>query len=276
MSTTSWHLDADLADRYADGRVPGVLAASVEQHLVRCEACRRLLEPAVDRSRLDTVWAGVIETVETPRRGLLERVLRRLGVDEGTARLVAVTPSLRGAWLTGVVVVLSLALLAAHADRHGVALFMTLAPVLPVAGVAFAFGPRSDPAHEMAAAAPYSTLHLLVVRSAVVVASTLLPAAAVAPLLPGSARVAVGWLLPALALTLGTIALATRVRPHLAAGSLSALWVALVIPGLAHSRDPLLAADPVVQLTSLAALVVSAAVLFHDRHQLGELLRRTA
>jgi hypothetical protein len=275
MTGSTWHLDTELAGRYAGGRVDPVLAASVEQHLVRCAACRQLLEPTVDRNRLDAVFAGVLDTIEAPRPGLLERLLLRLGLEDSTARLIAVTPSLRGAWLTGVVVVLTLALVTAHADPHGVALFMTLAPVLPVVGVAFAFGPGSDPAHEIAAAAPYSTLQLLVLRSAFVVASTLVPTAVLAPLLPGSAALAVAWLLPALALTVTTVALATRFRPHLAAGSLSALWVALVIPGLAHSRDPWLAATPAVQLASLAALVLSAAVLFHDRHQLGELLRRT-
>lgn len=274
--TPQWHLDTELASRYAGGRVDTVLAASVEQHLLRCTTCRELLDPAVDRGRLDAVLQGVLDRVETPPAGLLERVLRRAGLDDSTARLVAVTPSLRGAWLTGVVVVLTLAVLTAHAGPHGVALFMTLAPVLPVVGVAMAFGPRADPSHEIAAGAPYSSLHLLVVRTAFVVTSTVLPTAALAPFLPGSGGLAVGWLLPALALTLGTIALATRVPSHLAAGSLTALWVALVIPGLARTHDPMLAATPAVQLASLAALTVSAAVLFHDRHQLAELLRRTA
>ena len=276
MTGSAWHLDTELASRYAGGRVDTVLAASVEQHLVRCAACRGLLEPTVDRGRLDAVFQGVLERVETPHAGVLERLVRRAGVDESTARLVAVTPSLRGAWLTGVFVVLTLALLTAHASPHGVALFMTLAPVLPVVGVAMAFGPRTDPTHEIAAAAPYSTLQLVVLRTAFVVTSTVLPTAVLAPFLPGSAGLAVGWLLPALALTGGTIALATRVPSHLAAGSLSALWVALVIPGLARTHDPTLAATPAVQLASLAALALSVAVLFHDRHQLAELLRRSS
>jgi len=276
MTTTEWHLSADLAQGYASGEVSSVLAASVEQHLIRCTACRALLAPSVDRARLDRVWDEVIEHVETPRSTMLERALRGLGVAEGTARLVAATPSLRGAWSLGVVVVLTLAVLTAHADGHGIALFLALAPVLPVIGVAYAFGPATEPTHEIASATPYSALHLLAVRTAVVVASTLVPVAVAAPFLPGNAWLSVAWLLPALALTTGTLALATRLAPHLAGTGLAAAWLAMVVPGLAPSHDPLLAAELPMQLFSLAALAVSAGVLLAQRHDLSELFRRTA
>ncbi len=274
--STEWHLDAELAGRYAQGGVSAVLASSVEQHLIRCAACRARLTPTVPTARLDAVWAEVLETVETPRATLLERLLRGIRVDEGTARLVAATPSLRGAWILGVVVVVTLAVLTAHSDGNGIALFLALAPVLPMAGVAFAFGPAVDPTHEIAAAAPYSALHLLAVRTAVVVASTLVPIGLAAPFLPGNAWLSVAWLLPALALTVTMLALATRVAPHLAAIGLSALWLAVVIPGLAHSRNALLASELPVQLASLAALTVSAGALLIQRHDLPELFRRTA
>jgi hypothetical protein len=276
MSTTEWHLSDDLARGYAAGEIPGVLAASVEQHLVRCGNCRALLAPSVDSARLDRVWGNVVDHVEAPRRTLLERILRALGVGEGTARIVAATPSLRGAWALGVVVVLTLAVLTAHADGHGIAMFLALAPVLPVVGVAYASGPATDPTHEVAAAAPYSALHLLAVRTAVVVASTLVPAAVAAPFLPGNAWLSVAWLLPALALTTGTLALATRLAPHVAGIGLTAAWLVVVAPGLAPSRNPLLAAELPMQLVSLAVLALSVGVLLAQRHDLSELFRRTA
>jgi hypothetical protein len=272
MNTTAWHMDSDLADAYAAGRVGPVLAASVEQHLLRCEACRALLP--VDRPRLDAVWSEVVERVLEPRRSLLERLLGRLGLDEGTSRLVAATPSLRGAWLTGVVVVLCLAVMAAHSDENGVAVFMALAPVLPVAGVALVFGPKADPAHEIVAATPYSALHLLAVRTAFVVGTTMVPAALLSPFLPGGGLIALAWLVPALALTGATLILATWLAPHVAAVGLGAAWVSVVLPGLAHHRDPLLAAHPAVQLLSVAALAASALVLLTHRHELPEIIRR--
>lgn len=272
---TSWHLDQGLAEDYARGRTGTVLASSVEQHLMRCPDCRALLASAVERPRLDAVWAEVLERVEAPHLGLLERLLQRVGLDEGTARLVAATPSLRGSWLTGVVVVLVLALVTAHADPDGITAFMLLAPVLPVVGVAFAFGPATDPTYEMTSATPHSTLHLLAVRTAFVVGSTLVPAAVAAPFLPGTGWFALAWLLPALGMTVGMLALAIRFPPHQAAASLVALWVAVVIPGLVHSRDPLLVTHLAVQLCSAAALVVSAGALFLQRNDLPELFRRT-
>lgn len=275
-TATTWHLDAALAEDYARGRTGSVLASSVEQHLMRCPDCRALLAPAVARPRLDAVWAEVVERVEAPHLGVLERLLRRAGLDEGTARLVATTPSLRGSWLTGVVLVLAFALLTAHADPDGITVFMVLAPVLPVVGVALAFGAAADPAHEMTSATPHSMLHLLAVRSAFVVASTLVPAALAAAFLPGTGWFALAWLLPALAMTVGMLALAMRFAPHQAAASLVALWVAAVIPALVHTRDPLLVGHPTVQLLSLTALLVSAGALFLNRNDLPELLRRSA
>lgn len=274
MSTTPWHLEEQLAQEYAEGGVPAVLASSIEQHLVTCAHCRELLRPAADPDRLGRVWEEVLDQVQAPRITLTERALRVLKVEEGTARLVATTPSLRGAWLTGVVVVLALAVLAAQGDRNGLVAFMALAPVLPVAAVALAFGPGTDPSHEIAAAAPYSSLHLLAVRTAVVVTSTLVPTSFLALLLPGGAWLSVAWLLPALALTVGTLALAPWVAPHLAGTALAATWATAVILGFAYARDPLLMTGPLVQLASLAVLLVGGGALFLERDDLPELLRR--
>lgn len=274
MSTDQWHLDRDVAASYAEGRVTPVLAASVEQHLLRCAACRTLL-PA-DEVRLDVVWDGILERVEAPAATPLERVLLRLGVDEGTARLMATTPSLRSGWLAGVVVVLALALVGAQSDDAGTAVFMALAPILPIAGVALAFGPRADPAHEIVAATPHSAFHLLSVRTALVVATTLLPATALTPLLPHQGWAAVAWLVPGLALTASTLALSTKVAPHVAAIGLGVLWFSLVLAGYARSQDPLLAAHPVVQILGVAALAAAVIDLGTRRHEVFEALRRNA
>ena len=272
-ATNGWHLDEELARRYAENRVPGVLATSVEQHLALCSECRLLLRPVVPTERLAAVWAEVVERVEAPRVGLLERLLRRVGVDEPTARLVAVTPLLRTSWVAGTVLVLVLSLLAAEAGTQAVALFLLLAPVLPVAGVALTFGPAADPAHEIVAGTPYSPVRLLAVRTVVVVSTTFLPAGVAAALLPVDLRLAIAWLLPALALTVGTLALSTRLAPHVAASALGIGWVSVVLYGVAL-HDPFLAAAPVVQMASLAALTLAVAVLLVRSQDLAEILRR--
>jgi len=207
-------LDDDLLDTYAEGRpLTPALAASVEAHLERCSACQLRLVPSADLPRLDAVWAEVEDTLDAPRPGLLERLLLRAGVASDTARLVAVTPSLQRSWITGTVLALTLALLVAHSGERGVAMFLALAPVLPVAGIAVAFGPRTDPFHEVALAAPYSSFRLLLVRSAAVLAATTALAVPVTLLLPSTPLVAAAWLLPALALAVTSLALATRIDP---------------------------------------------------------------
>lgn len=272
-ATGGWHLDEELARRYAENRVAGVLAASVEQHLVTCRVCRALLRPAVPDERRAALWAEVLERVEAPPVGRLERLLRRAGLDESTARLVAVTPMLRTSWLAGTVLVLALALLAAGTGAQAVALFLVLAPVLPVAGVALTFGPAADPAHEIVAGTPYSPLRLLAVRTLVVVSTTFLPAGVAAVFLPVQLGLALAWLLPALALTVGTLALSTRMTPHVAASGLAIAWASTVMYGLAR-HDPYLAAAPVVQLACLVGLGLAAAVLLVRSHDLAEILRR--
>src|SRR5690606_21500842 len=187
--------------------------------------------------------------------------VRALGLDEGTARLLAATPTLRGAWLTGVVLVLLLAVLAATASPRASAAFLALAPVLPVAGVAYAFGPLGDPGREIAAAAPYAALRLLVVRTAVVVSSTLVPGLLLAPFLPPTSWYAVGWLLPALAMTAVALALAERVAVHLSSVALTLGWLAAVSWSAVGPRDPAVLTAAPVQLLSVAAIAACAAVL---------------
>lgn len=263
---TTWHLEDALLDAYAAGRpLTPALAASTETHLERCAACQRRLTPSVDAARLHAVWAGVVDAVDAPRVPLLERLLLRLGVPAGTARLLAVTPSLQLSWLTGTAIVLALALSVAHSGDAGVALFLALAPVLPVAGVAVAFSSRTDPLHEVAVAAPCSSYRLLLVRSAAVVVTTLLLAAPAAVLLPSTPWVAAAWLLPALALTSTCLALASRVDPVLSSAVLATTWLALALSGLAPRRDPLVVATLAPQLACLVVLVVACAALLSQR-----------
>ena len=195
-------------------------------------------------------------------------------MDASTARLAALTPSLSGAWLTGVVVVLALALATAYAGPSGVAFFLTLAPLLPAAGVALTFGPHADPAAELASAAPYPSLHLLAVRTALVVSTTVPAAGLAALLLPGSPWLSVAWLLPALALAAATLAARSRGSPVAGVVGLSTAGCAPVLAGLRQRGNPELVAEPAVQLACLALLLVSVLALARERHALPELIRR--
>ena len=263
---SGWHVDDDLLDTYAEGRsMTPALLASVEAHLERCASCQVRLTPAGNPLRLDAVWSEIVDTLDAPRTPWIERLLLRLGVAPDTARLVSVTPSLQLSWVTGTVIVLSLALAVAHTGDRGVALFLALAPVLPVAAVAIAFGPRTDPLYEVGIAAPYSSFRLLLVRSAAVVAATLVLALAAAALLPSAPLVAAAWLLPALALTCSSLALAGHVDPFVSSVALSTAWLAVALSGMAPGRDPLVVATAVPQFACLVLLLAAAVALVLQR-----------
>lgn len=268
---TTWHVpDLALAD-YVHGRVAPSAAASTEAHLLSCARCRAVLAPALDLVELDQIWAEVVQRTDAPRPGVVEVLLLRCGLRSDTARLLGATPSLRLSWLAGVALALLLALFAAQTGERGTAVFLALAPILPVVGVALAFAPRIDPTYELAAAAPYSCLRLLLLRSVAVLISTLLPAGLAAAFLPGAPWLAVAWLLPALALAALTLAAATFVDIVWSAFGLSVAWLSVVGLGFAAGHDPLLAFGAVAQFTCLLAAVTATVVLAIRRDRFATL-----
>ncbi|HEX7187062.1 MAG TPA: zf-HC2 domain-containing protein, partial [Actinomycetes bacterium] len=136
----SWHVDEQSLARYAAGQAGAVSAASTEAHLTSCELCRTRLAPAVPGERLAGIWDEVAERVDAGNLPWFERVLVRVGVREDTARLLAATPSLGTAWLAAVAAAVVFAAAASDTSPRGLFLYLTLAPMLPVAGVAAAYG----------------------------------------------------------------------------------------------------------------------------------------
>ena len=265
MSTSgsAWHVDPVVLRRYGTGTLGGSVAASVETHLLACGACRAALAPAVDPARLTAVWDEVVDRLDRPRRTPVERLLVRLGVNEDTARLVAAAPSLTVSWLGGLTVALVFAVLAADAGPKGLVFFLALAPVLPVAGVAVAYGREVDPTYDLGLAAPYSTFRLLLVRSSAVLVATLLLIGAGALLLPLDGWLAAAWLLPALALSAATLAVSTRVNPVWAGGGVVTAWVFAVFSTIRVTGTALAVFGPVAQLLCAVLLAMSVTVLVH-------------
>ena len=228
--TTGWHLDPEAIRRYAQGAAPPDLAASAEAHLMKCAPCRGAIASHVDARRVEWIWQEVADRVDAPRRRGPERLLARLGVGEATARLVATTPTLRVPWLLAVAGVLVLAVSAAQVDERFLRMFLVVAPLGPLAGVAVAFAGGVDPTREIGLAAPYSGLRLLLIRTATVLAVTVPIVATAGIALPGSNWVAAAWLLPTAGLTCAALALTARVTPAVAVGVVAALWVLVTAP----------------------------------------------
>jgi hypothetical protein len=269
--TTTWHADDQLLARYARGDAGALQGASLEQHLIHCGDCRARIATYVDAPPLDLVWARIEEQAQAPAPTLVERVLIRLGVSEPDARLVAVAPSLRTSWLFGLAVTLGfVGLSAAYGGSRGLALFLLVAPLVPVAGVAFAYGPDVDPSHEVGVAVPYSAARLLLLRTAAVLATSLPLVLAAALLLPALSWTAVSWLLPALAFTAVMLAASTWARPTVAGVSLGIAWVCAV-GSAAVNDNPAAVLDPALLLIYAAVGVAATVVLRLRIHRLTTL-----
>ena len=272
----SWHIDEPTLAAYAEGRASATAAASAEAHLTSCADCRAQLAPAVDPGRLAAVWDEVDDRLEVASLPWFDRILVRLGVGQDTARLLAATPSLTTSWLGSLAVAVVFAVVAADRSANGLLLYLTLAPMLPVAGVAAAYGRLADPAHELAVAAPYSLLRLLLLRSVAVVGSTVVIIALGSFALLDQGWTAVAWLLPALALSTTTLALSARVTPVWAAAGVLSTWVVLVLVVRRAGDDDLAAFGAAGQLVALVAVALAAVAVVRERPTFAFDSRRSA
>ncbi len=273
---TTWHADAELLAHYAADELDDARAYSVEAHLMACEICRTALAPAVDTVRLDAMWGEVTDRVDAPHPGIVERGLTWLGVQEHAARLLAATPSLRLSWFVAEALVLGFAVFTADRTAGGpradlaTLLFLMTAAILPVAGIAVAFGPKVDPTYEIGTAAPMRGYRLLLVRATAVLVTSVALTSVAALALPGLGWTAAAWLLPSLGLTLGTLALATYLRPMHAAAAVGLTWVSIASISAAARPETLAVFRPAGQIAFLLVIAVSALVLEHRRETFEE------
>jgi hypothetical protein len=226
-SEAAWHVAGPVCALYARGELAPVIAASVEAHLTMCAHCRDQLGVTADATRMDSIFAEIVDRIDAPRAGVVELMLRRVGVRADLARLLVVTPGVRAAWLLGVAAVLLFALVAASASS-GVFGFLTVAPLAPLAGVAAAYGGRTDPVYELELAAPFAKLRLLLLRATAVLSFSVLLVAPVGVFVEHRSAAAWRWLLPALALATLTLAIAERIAISVAAASVAMIWLAVV------------------------------------------------
>jgi hypothetical protein len=276
---TGWHVDDDALRRWIDRTDSLSDGASVEQHLLSCDGCRARVNatvtarPVPGLADLTTVWSRTRDAIELPRPSAFERLLRRAGLPEHEARLVAVASAFRGAWLTGVAVVLAFAAVAgALGHSRGATVFLLVAPLVPCLTVAFSYDSEVDPALEPELVTPYPALRLILLRTITVLAVAL-PAEVLAGLLiPSQARYL--WLLPAVGFVAAVLALSTWTSPLRAAVAVSLAWLAAVWLLMARSGSPDTALRDWFQLGYLLLAVASLAIFLIRRGHLRELRPR--
>jgi hypothetical protein len=270
---TDWHVPDDvLALFVADGRaVDDVTAASVEQHLEACGRCQRRTAVATPGTDVDRVWAEVVDRVDQESTGVGARILARSGLAPGQARLLAATRALQmGAVLAVAMVVAVIVWASRSADAGGV--FLALAPIVPTALVAVSFAPGADPAGECGLATPVYGFGLVLRRAVAVEAIALVVLGIGSLLVPLDGPRAAAWLLPAAALSLGTVAASVRwPAPHAAVGLLTIWFAGVASSALADHSSRLV--DAAVfgapgQLIAAVVVAVSVAVVATHRQVL--------
>lgn len=266
---TIWHAPPDVLQRYASGSIDDITACSIEAHLERCAVCRDAMAASADPVLVEAMWDGIVDRVDQPHLQIIERVLRRIGLDEGAARLVAATPALRLAWIAAVAVIVGIVVLACE-EMDSDATFLALAPILPLAGVAAAFASGIDPAGEIGAATPLFGFGLVLRRSEAVLVTSFAILVVGALALPGFEPRDAGWVLPALALSFTTIALSGRFPVVPTASVLGGAWLVGINvlsyldghgTGLAETAAFAAVGQLMLGLTGVAALTV---VLFRS------------
>ncbi len=260
---TDFALDPALADSYVHGSAGAADALRVEQAMDQSPQWRALVGSAMDGHRLERNFAAITAELEAPKRGLMERFMVRVGLHEHVARLMAATPILRRSWYLSTFLVLLFAQAASTSPggESSISVFLALAPLVPVLGVALAYGPGVDPAHDMTVATPLSGFRLVLLRSVAVLATSVLFGGVASTLLPAAHGLAVvGWMLPALALTLGTLAVSTALPTRLAAGVVGGGWLLVVSLVANSSSDGAMFGAPAQFLYVVAAVVAAAAV----------------
>jgi hypothetical protein len=263
-----WHPGEDLLQSYVDGGLPGLSAGSVEAHLLGCPTCRAHVADGVEPARLVRVRHALDDRLDELERPWTERVLVLLGVDEGDARALLAAPSMRRAWWLAVLASLGLGLLALGTSSDPTAVFLVLAPLVPVTTTAVAYAPALDPALSLVAATPYRTMRLLLARSLAVGTTALVGVALAALAIPERDLSRVVWLLPAVALTLLVLSLAPRLGTAPAAWSVGSAWILLV--GVLERRGVEVGwiADTAAQLAWAALAAVALAAVVHQWHRL--------
>lgn len=272
----TWHATPELLGRFA--RAPEALdevtASSVEQHLVACADCRATVAAAADPVALRQSWSKVADAIDRPRVTAVERVLVRLGMPEDQARVVGATPGLQAAWLA-TTVLLAVAAVALGREHGNEAPFLALAPLLPLGSVLLTFLPTEEPGGEVAAATPRFGAGLVLWRALAGLVPSFVVLALAGIALPDLV-VAARWLLPGLALAVGSLALSTYVRPVPAIAALAAGWVVLLasVQALDGRRVALAATavfSPGGQLLATALSLVAAALLYVRRDRFSTL-----
>lgn len=265
----SWHIDDSAATRYAERTTDAESVASIEAHVAACPGCATLVSDAAGRTQgdlLQMVWVDIDEALDAPHLGIVERSLRVLRCPESVSRVIAATARAQWSYLAAVVLSIVLASVAARSGRDAAfGVFLVFAPLGPLIATAAAFERWADPVHTLLRTVPTSMWRIALIRTAAAVAPAIVLTAVSALLLRQHGWVAVAWLLPSMALSVGVLALATWIGVERATLILGLVWIAVpVVLRLRVDGIISLMTGP-MQYTSIVVIIAAGSVVLTRR-----------
>lgn len=260
------HVGASLLDRYAQGTLAGPALWAVEAHLGSCSPCRQAL-PAVADLGVDRVWHRIDVAIDLPRPGLIERILLGIGVPEHLSRLLASTPALRLSWLGAIAGMLTLGVVTqwVNTSLQSPLPLLVAVPLVAVAGTSVTYGPGVDPTYEIGLVAPFHTFQLALLRTSAVLFVTIMLAAVATVTLPDTGFQMVGWLAPALLLTVASLGLTPLLGPIRAAALVGTIWLAALLLTVSLPSGTSMLLEPAAQLTMAVAAALGTIAVVHTR-----------
>lgn len=270
----SWHARPEALAAWVSGESPETAAAAIEAHLVRCVECRArvaaIQQPGAD---LEAVWTRVADAIESTVPKSLTRALGMVGVREPDVIVLRAAPAYTLAWSVAVAITVALTVAASMADpERMLGFYLLFAPLIPMAGVAAGYGPAADPTYELAVAAPYSQLKILLVRGVAVMLGSVPVTCAIGALLDPW-WVAVAWIAPGLTAVLVLLAAMTWVAPVRAASGVAAAWTAVFVLAVLNNDQLMLVGH--VAMSIFAAASVASLAVFLARSRLLATAPRT-
>lgn len=226
--TTTWHVEPDLLSDYASGRLDHPAQASVEAHMTACSPCRALARQVAPAASLARAWEGVALEVAAARYPAPLRTLRRLGLPDTDAVTLQASASLHVPLVLAVLGALASAAVGTALAGGDLSLYLLVAPMVPALAVVAAYD-TTDPLRDVAGPTPYSKLRLALLRTLVALTVSLPAAVLIGLTVPGVGALAVGWLLPSLAVTGLALVLLTWWRARVVGLAVTGAWSSLVL-----------------------------------------------
>jgi hypothetical protein len=221
----------------------------------------------IDQARLAANWRAITAELDAPRPVRVERMLLALRLPPHVVRMIVATPALRRSWYLSILAVVLVGLGGAEPDRpDSLFALLVLAPMLPVLGVAMAYGTTADPSHEIQLATPTRGLRVIAIRATTVLVVSIVIVGSLSLLSPAARPMAAAWLLPALAVTSSSLAMMTLRPPRQATLIVAVAWFAAVITAQVGGDDQLAAFRAGGQIVSFAVAIVACIVIITRRN----------